>query len=686
MAQLFNIEEDKVVINKLQLKYLEGTILHAGQLEIAGGVHIQHNLRVVGTITADTFNVKNLVTENGSLDSVGQWIYNTEAELNGKGFSWEWGNGNAQLQYRTGQRIWSTANIDLSSELSYQIDNTPVLSLNKLGDTVVDSNLRSVGTLSDLNVSGNTSIGQFVFFDSGFNRLGIGTEEPNSSISIFDNNVEITIGSPANDVANIGTWSCSDLALVTDNLTRVTIKNNGEVHVASESNPNGVFRVHGTIYADRIVSDFSIPQIDVRADKVAINKLVLRYLEGSIIHAGSLDVLGATSVQSDLSVTGNISANTITADTITVKNLVTESGASAAVAFDHLSEQDTTVVCSADFDLTPEKSYKINGQVVLNSTELGDQITASKLTSLGILNTLVVAGGALFKDTIEAGNIVLNANTINSKNLLVLGSGGFTGITITSNNAITLGATNNPADVVINGSLTVDRIITDTRIEKTSSVEFKGDSENTIYGKGLVWNDGTTIAQFMLVSGPDRIWSSNSLDLKEGHGYYANGQLVLDDQQLGSAVTKSNLTTLGTLDNLTVSGLTSVTTLNASNINVGNTTVTDSGIANNGAVVTVDTDYITLGSHDNTRNIKVAGKLSVGINNPDPAFGLQVLGDVSLGGKKFTNGATAPTAGSNQIGDICWNNAPYAGSYIGWVCITAGSPGQWLGFGLIANQ
>jgi hypothetical protein len=677
MAQLFNIEDDKVVINKLQLRYLEGTVMHAGQLEIAGGVHIQHNLHVVGTITADTFNVKNLVTANGSLDSVGQWIYNTEAELNGKGFSWSWAEGSSQLQYRTGQRLWATANFDLSSEYSYQIDNTPVLTLEKLGNTVVDSNLRSVGILNDLAVSGDTSIGEFAFFDSGFSRLGIGTEEPNSSISIFDNNVEITIGSPANDVANIGTWSCSDLSLVTDNLARVTVKNNGEVHIASESNPNGVLKVHGTLYADRIVSDFSIPQIDVRADKVSINKLVLRYTEGSVIHAGSLDILGTASMQSNLSVAG-----TITADTINVRNLIAESGGPAVVAFNYITEQDSLVVCCADVDLTPEKSYKINAQVVLSSSSLGDQVVSSKLTSLGTLDTLVVGGGALFKDTVEIGKIVVDTDTISSQNSLTLRSGGFDGINITSNNIITFGADNNPADVVIKGNLTVDQIITDTRIEKTSNIEFKGNSENTVYGKGLVWSNDTTVGQFMLVSDPDRVWSSNSLDLKDGQGYYVNGQLAIDNQQLGETVTKSNLTSVGSLESLTVDGTANVINLNASNINVGDTSVNSSGITNNGTVISANSDYITIGSYDSTRPVKVASNLSVGINNPDPDIGLQVLGDVSFGGKKFTNSSTPPTS-VGQVGDICWNTSPYAGGYIGWVYIESG---VWAGFGLIANQ
>ena len=100
-----------------------------------------------------------------------------------------------------------------------------------------------------------------------------------------------------------------------------------------------------------------------------------------------------------------------------------------------------------------------------------------------------------------------------------------------------------------------------------------------------------------------------------------------------------------------------------------------------------DANVVEIGDKANTRKtVKVFGPLSVGINNPDPDLNFSVSGDVSIGNKRFTNGASAPTSGSYELGDMCWNTNPQASSHIGWVCVSAGNPGQWLPFGEIKTQ
>ncbi len=46
--------------------------------------------------------------------------------------------------------------------------------------------------------------------------------------------------------------------------------------------------------------------------------------------------------------------------------------------------------------------------------------------------------------------------------------------------------------------------------------------------------------------------------------------------------------------------------------------------------------------------------------------------------------AAAPTTGTWAVGERVWNSAPTAGGTMGWVCVTAGTPGTWKTFGAVA--
>lgn len=55
------------------------------------------------------------------------------------------------------------------------------------------------------------------------------------------------------------------------------------------------------------------------------------------------------------------------------------------------------------------------------------------------------------------------------------------------------------------------------------------------------------------------------------------------------------------------------------------------------------------------------------------------------GGNRITYGTAPPAAGAWIKGDRRENAAPAPGGYIGWICVAAGTPGTWRGYGLIAN-
>jgi hypothetical protein len=256
--------------------------------------------------------------------------------------------------------------------------------------------------------------------------------------------------------------------------------------------------------------------------------------------------------------------------------------------------------------------------------------------------------------------------------------------------------------------LQVETIIADTRVDRYSPLEFKSTRDSEIYGKGLVWSGTGTTRQFIMMAGPDRLWSTESLDLAADQTYYINNTPVLSEKTLGPGVINSSLNTVGVLESLTVGGTTRLEgNINAENAvaqfksvafnnHLGELNISSTGLSSSVSVsVTVKNDEafyadeheINIGNKSNTRKpVKVYGTLSVGVSNPDPDVDLTVKGNIGFADRKFISGEAAPVQGTFGKGDICWNNSPQADNYVGWVCVVEGAPGTWLPFGAIARQ
>jgi hypothetical protein len=80
------------------------------------------------------------------------------------------------------------------------------------------------------------------------------------------------------------------------------------------------------------------------------------------------------------------------------------------------------------------------------------------------------------------------------------------------------------------------------------------------------------------------------------------------------------------------------------------------------------------------------------LNEGTPGSGLAYFAGADLGTAigwetvaDTTVAANAPTVGYHYPGEIVFNNAPVAGGYAGWVCITEGNPGSWKQFGVIES-
>ena len=65
-------------------------------------------------------------------------------------------------------------------------------------------------------------------------------------------------------------------------------------------------------------------------------------------------------------------------------------------------------------------------------------------------------------------------------------------------------------------------------------------------------------------------------------------------------------------------------------------------------------------------------------------YAVKNSGDAYSAAKVRMLGSAAPTTNTWAVGDIVYNDTPTAGGFIGWVCVTAGTPGTWKTFGPIS--
>jgi hypothetical protein len=381
---------------------------------------------------------------------------------------------------------------------------------------------------------------------------------------------------------------------------------------------------------------------------------------------------------------------------------------------------------NGNIDITQEKSYQIDNTNVLSFNQLGSSVVKSSLREVGTLNKLRVTGDTLLSDfahfSTNSNRLGLNTESPNGalgivdNNIeIVLGSssahrakiGTYTNdhldiitddttrISITNNGEVVIGHSEYKDGILrINGKLYVDEVIADTRLLRSSSLTFEKSLEDDSYGKGIEWVGNGAKKKLVLLANPDRIHSTESIDVAEGSGYFINGNPVLSRTALGPSVAESSLVKVGILQDLTVAGNADITNVITSNLHIGSLQLSDSAInvidslevkRNGNTDLAISALAINIGDRQNiNRPVRISGRVGINVSNPSADIELAVAGNLSFANKKFSTNDSIPTTGSFNKGDIVWNTIPTIGGYVGWVCTVEGTPGQWRPFGLIA--
>ena len=289
------------------------------------------------------------------------------------------------------------------------------------------------------------------------------------------------------------------------------------------------------------------------------------------------------------------------------------------------------------------------------------------------------------------------------------------------------GDTSVTGDLTVRGAITatslhVDELTADVRNERSSPLVFEHTEDNPIAGKGLHFTGSGHTKQLVFHPNPDRFFLSENVDLHRGKYLSIEGQKVIDSQSLGASVRHSNLTAVGRLNNLQTTGNLNIDNMiywNSDQERLGIRTDSPNGMlslagndaefildADNDAfkmgtwssndlhIVTDDINRLTVSATGNVQigtrgsdstKVNIYGKLGIGVNNIDPDVTIQSSGPIKFANKKMEVGHNYPTQGTYRKGDIVWNDEPGPNLWVGWICVTEGTPGDWKPFGQIGR-
>jgi len=191
---------------------------------LQGSVRIEGDLHINGAVTTQDGAI-NQSRENSKTLELIKDTGNTFDE----GIVWRNKNHTSQLVLKDNPcRIWTNENIDVAAGKEIRIANQTAVTEDSLGAGIVNSNIKTVGKLRDLTVAGSITSGDIIKLDPVNENISIGTEDPVGFITVDNMNHRFFLD--GEDASwRIGAYSSSNLDLVTDDTTRLTVTNTGKI-------------------------------------------------------------------------------------------------------------------------------------------------------------------------------------------------------------------------------------------------------------------------------------------------------------------------------------------------------------------------------------------------------------------------------------------------------------------------
>lgn len=177
-------------------------------LTVKGTVNIEGDLNITGTVPKTSTLYTTLVSDA---------VQNVRSSLNDAVFS-----GFSDLVFKQiREQGLDLTKITLNGQ---EIVNGPNLS-----NGIVNSRLQTVGELLELQVKGETLLGQTLYVSG--KRVGVNTIEPTQALTIWDQEVEIGFGKHSNNIGVMGTSRNQALVITANGKNNLTLNTDGSVAV-----------------------------------------------------------------------------------------------------------------------------------------------------------------------------------------------------------------------------------------------------------------------------------------------------------------------------------------------------------------------------------------------------------------------------------------------------------------------
>jgi len=390
------------------------------------------------------------------------------------------------------------------------------------------------------------------------------------------------------------------------------------------------------------------------------------YTAGALVVSGGVGIGGTLNVQGDFNVQGTFT--TINSTTINVADKNIELG-SVATPSDLTAEGGGITLrgatnksinwysgvgwsSSESWNLASGNTYKIAGTTVLSNSSLGTGVTNSSLTALGTISTGVWAataitalyGGTGLVPSFTVGDI-LYANTANTWGRLTANSN--SGYILTSAGS---GATPTyvaPSTLLVGSATTSNNF----NVVNAATGTFYPVLSNTSSNASGV---GASVNGYFTFNASTGAFAATSVSIFAGQSYSIGGNSVLSATSLGTGVTNSSLTALGTIS----TGVWAGSLITGLYGGTGYNSYTKGDI-----LVGAGSTFIKLNVGANDYVLTANSSSATGLTwSPTAAVGITTLNGINVGTQTLATGTSGAFFNISSVGSSHTFNIPIAGT------------------------